>query len=190
MGKSGILKIKDKKEVFNMMKSTRGFTLIELLVVIAIIGILAAVIAPNAFKAIEKSKVAAVESDYKAVKTATLMYYSDVGAWPTVDNDFNNNDNEANAFVYGVAGLDGWDGPYLEKWPTRNPWGGTYTLATYDFGDGESVAFAADKVSSNSATKVASDLGYNTVRQENTAPGYVQNGQGPVYLFFRVGINQ
>lgn len=38
----------------------KGFTLIELLVVIAIIGILAAVIAPNVFAQIEKSKASAV----------------------------------------------------------------------------------------------------------------------------------
>ncbi|NCC82098.1 MAG: prepilin-type N-terminal cleavage/methylation domain-containing protein [Clostridia bacterium] len=42
------------------MKNKKGFTLVELLVVIAIIAILAAVVAPNAFKAIEKSKVTAI----------------------------------------------------------------------------------------------------------------------------------
>ena len=51
-------------------RDRRGFTLVELLVVIAIIGILAAIIAPNAFKAIEKGKVAAAEADYKAIKAA------------------------------------------------------------------------------------------------------------------------
>lgn len=104
-----------------MKKKKKGFTLVELLVVIAIIAILAAIIAPNAFKAIEKSKVATAEADYKAIKTAALGYYSDMGTWPGT----------------GAIGADpgfistrgsGWNGPYLEKWPTKNPWGGTYTF--------------------------------------------------------------
>ena len=57
----------------------RGFTLIELLVVIAIIGILSAIIAPNAFKAIDKARMSKTISDIKAIKTASLLYYADVG---------------------------------------------------------------------------------------------------------------
>ncbi|MBE3588244.1 MAG: prepilin-type N-terminal cleavage/methylation domain-containing protein [Thermoanaerobacteraceae bacterium] len=66
----------------NLRRDNRGFTLVELLVVIAIIGILAAIIAPNAFKAIEKSKVAAAEADYKSIKAAALNFYTDIGKWP------------------------------------------------------------------------------------------------------------
>ncbi len=170
-------------------RGSKGFTLIELLVVIAIIGILAAIIAPNAFKAIEKSKVAAVESDYKAVKSATLMYYSDVGTWPTADNDFSDNDNESNAFVTGDSS-NGWDGPYLEKWPTKNPWGGSYTLATYTFGTEEYLSFAANNVRTNSAEKVQSDLGEDVVQIATTAPGYLTGAGNPNWLFFKIGMNQ
>ena len=46
----------------NLRRNNRGFTLVELLVVIAIIGILAAVIATNAFRAVEKGKVAAEDA--------------------------------------------------------------------------------------------------------------------------------
>ena len=169
-----------------MFKGTRGFTLIELLVVIAIIGILAAIIAPNAFKAIEKSKVAAVESDYKAIKSATLMYYSDVGTWPTPDNDFTNNDNEISIFITN-DGSDGWDGPYLEKWPTRNPWGGAYTLATGTFGGNEYLSFAASKVVDKSATKVLDDLGADQVE---TAPAGNFTGGEATVLLFKIGLNQ
>ena len=59
-----------------------AFTLIELLVVIAIIGILAAVIAPNAFRAVEKAKVSHLAQNLGALRTAVLAYYADVGFWP------------------------------------------------------------------------------------------------------------
>ncbi|MEW9096328.1 MAG: prepilin-type N-terminal cleavage/methylation domain-containing protein [Clostridiaceae bacterium] len=104
-----------------MKKVKKAFTLVELLVVIAIIAILAAIIAPNAFKAIEKSKVATAESDYRAIKTAALTYYSDMGTWPA-----NKTDGIDPGFINGSG--DGWNGPYLEKWPTKNPWSGTYTF--------------------------------------------------------------
>jgi general secretion pathway protein G len=103
-----------------LRKNQKGFTLVELLVVIAIIGILAAVIAPNAFRAVEKGKTAAAESDFKALKSAVLNYYTDTGIWPVT----NANDP---GLVTNVAAAAGWNGPYLERWPARNPWGGTYT---------------------------------------------------------------
>lgn len=101
-----------------MKKKKKGFTLVELLVVIAIIAILAAIIAPNAFKAIEKSKVATAEADYKAIKTAALGYYSDTGAWPDTST--------GNIGFVSQDSASGWNGPYLEKWPNKNPWGGNY----------------------------------------------------------------
>lgn len=58
-------------------RNQKGFTLIELLVVIAIIGILAVVAVPALFKNINKAKVADVESDYNAFKSAALSYYTD-----------------------------------------------------------------------------------------------------------------
>lgn len=111
-------------------RDQRGFTLVELLVVIAIIGILAAIIAPNAFKAIENSKVAAAEADYKAIKAAALNYYTDTGVWPV--DGIGGSSNTNIAYFVGpsssVSGVNGWNGPYLERWPSKNPWGGTYTF--------------------------------------------------------------
>ncbi|MGI6284601.1 prepilin-type N-terminal cleavage/methylation domain-containing protein [Neomoorella humiferrea] len=117
-------------------RDQRGFTLVELLVVIAIIGILAAIVAPNAFNAIEKGKVAAAEADYKAIKAAALNFYTDTGFWPMttykvggLDKTWN---DEKECFVTGKSSPsenpDGWNGPYLERWPSKNPWGGTYTF--------------------------------------------------------------
>ena len=111
-----------------------AFTLIELIVVIAIIAVLGSIIAPNAFRAIEKAKLARVETDSKAIKTAAFAMYADTGMWP----GSNWNDDAATDPLAGAAPGDGfvargndpdvpasWDGPYLEKWQ-RNPWGGLY----------------------------------------------------------------
>ncbi|MGQ9558722.1 MAG: prepilin-type N-terminal cleavage/methylation domain-containing protein [Desulfurispora sp.] len=106
-------------------KRRRGFTLVELLVVIAIIGILAAIIAPNAFKAIEKGKVARAEADYKAIKAAALNYYTDTGQWPATPSTAGNDPK----LVDGTSAPTGWNGPYLERWPNKNPWGGIYNYA-------------------------------------------------------------
>lgn len=108
-------------------KGEKGFTLVELLVVIAIIGILAAIIAPSAFKAVEKGKVAAAEADLKAIKSAALNYYADTGKWPGdvgpgVDPGFMTN----------VGNVDGWNGPYLERWPKATPFGGQYDWDKWD----------------------------------------------------------
>ncbi|MFH1398037.1 MAG: prepilin-type N-terminal cleavage/methylation domain-containing protein [Candidatus Omnitrophota bacterium] len=98
----------------------KGFTLIELIVVIGIIAVLAAVIAPSAFKAIEKSKVAGTLGDHRAVKTAALTYYGDTGVWPA--------DGATTVGLVTTSGVVGWDGPYLEKWPPRAKWNGLYSF--------------------------------------------------------------
>jgi len=102
-----------------------SFTLIELIVVIAIIAILAAIIAPNAFKAIEKAKISKTIGDFKTIKTATMTFYADVGAWPVTDisatdQDTNNITVEGENFISGQNQPAGWDGPYLETWPKNS----------------------------------------------------------------------
>ena len=66
-------------------KNNKGFTLVELLVVIAIIGILAVVAVPALFKNIEKGKVADLESDISAIRSAVLSYYTNNSEYP-IDN--------------------------------------------------------------------------------------------------------
>ena len=68
-----------------LKKNNKGFTLVELLVVIAIIGILAVVAVPALFKNIEKGKIADLESDISAIRSAVLSYYTDNSEYP-IDN--------------------------------------------------------------------------------------------------------
>lgn len=93
--------------MLNKKKNNKGFTLVELLVVIAIIGILAVVAVPALFKNINKAKVADVESDYSAIKSASLSYYADKNTVPDNTN-----------------ALEG----YMDSVPTKSAFGGSYSL--------------------------------------------------------------
>ena len=138
----------------NAFRDRQGFTLVELLVVIAIIGILAAIIVPNAFKATEKGKVAAAEADYKAIKAAVLNYYADTGQWPSVASD-----------VYG----------YVERWPERNPWGGSYSYVKgtgFDNDSNEDRYLEVSNVPQSSAKRIDADLD----GKEGNNEGVVQYG--------------
>lgn len=127
-------RIKDEeiaKEAVMSLKKQKfltGFTLIELMVVIAIIGVLSSVLAPQIFKQINKGRVAAAIAFYNSLKVTAATYYSDTQQWPSYAYDF----YATTATTCGVAGASacpgGWDGPYVDKWPSAGSWAGsTYT---------------------------------------------------------------
>lgn len=161
----------------NFKKNKRGFTLVELLVVIAIIAILAAVIVPNSFKAIEKSKAAAFSSDVDAIKKASLMYYSDVGRFPRytfsgINKDVFNEVGEAffitgkNYNSNGVTNMSipsSWSGPYLERWADKTPFGGYYTVFDYTQYKSSYPQWGISQVDGNDLTGTMSQVVGNAV---------------------------
>ena len=120
--------------MLNKKKNNKGFTLVELLVVIAIIGVLAVVAVPALFKNIEKGKIASLESDISAIRSASLSYYADKSTYPTTTS------NNAAGLVTSLQGeLEG----------LNDPFGSTYVLSgtvpsdltlTISFGNGKSIS--------------------------------------------------
>ena len=94
-----------------MLKRTKGFTLIELLIVVAILGILAALLIPNAITAIQKAKQKGTMKDMMSISTALADYITDNGVSATNDGII-------------AAGLISDLTPfYLKVLPTNDQWG-------------------------------------------------------------------
>ena len=110
--------------MYKKLSNQKGFSLIELLVVVAIIGILVAIIAPNAFRAIENSRVAAAIGDYEVIKSAVLQHYADTGRWPRDEKH-----GEDPNLMTNEDGAPNWNGPYLVAWKAEHPWGNKYEYA-------------------------------------------------------------
>ncbi|MDD5668718.1 MAG: prepilin-type N-terminal cleavage/methylation domain-containing protein [Candidatus Omnitrophica bacterium] len=193
-------------------KRSAAFTLIELIVVIAIIAVLAAIITPNVFRAIEKAKISACIGDIKAIRSASFAFYADTGTLPCTkaggwgeDPGFTRLITPSNCWANeggcasGCTNVLGWDGPYLEKWPVAGPWhiggGGRYNWnrwAGYSPpGIGVSCAMAGIvTMESYGAVPVASLQAIDRILDDNNlTTGYVfvsGNVTNPDYLQFVV----
>jgi len=63
------------------MKTQTGFTIIELIVVIAIIVVLSAIVMVNVIQYINKSKIAAIQSEMVEFRKMATIYASEVGSY-------------------------------------------------------------------------------------------------------------
>jgi len=100
----------------------RGFTLVELVIVMTIIGILAGALTLHITHRVENARRARAVADIATLETALSLYEADNGGPPTTQQ--------------GLAALRqkpsspplprNWDGPYLRKAVSQDPWGHEY----------------------------------------------------------------
>lgn len=116
-----------------------GFTLMELLLVLVIVGLLAAVVGPTLYQRIQPAKETAARLQMENFAVALDGFLIDVGRYP------NTQEGLAVLRAKPSGGADKWNGPYLKKDLSSDPWGNAYAYrAPGRSGGYEIISYGAD----------------------------------------------
>ena len=98
----------------------------ELVVVLAILIILSAILFSVSAKWIEKARISRFLQEVRAIETASMEFYADVGRLPIAKPSY----DSTYGYYYwrfdelvNPSGIPGWRGPYLSKKQVKDLWG-------------------------------------------------------------------
>ncbi|HTP85512.1 MAG TPA: type II secretion system major pseudopilin GspG [Bryobacteraceae bacterium] len=96
-----------------------GITLIEMLVVVTIIALFAGLVLLPMMKKVDVAKRTAARTQINGFMTALGTYKLDTGTYPTTEQGLH-------ALREKPEGVNGWQGPYLQKDLPKDPWKSDY----------------------------------------------------------------
>ena len=96
-----------------------GVTLIEMLVVVTIIALFAGLVGLRMWKQADKARVTAARAQINSLMAALNTYKMDTGQFPTTEQGLA-------VLRAAPAGVNNWQGPFLERELPNDPWGNPY----------------------------------------------------------------
>ena len=121
-----------------MTKRQSGFTLIEIMVVVVILAVLGALVVPKILDKVDQARVAAAQSDIRAIGTALDLYRLDNFKYPTTEQGLQalvTQPTDPTITNYRSGGYlpslpkDPWNNPYQYVNPGAN--GRDYDITSY-----------------------------------------------------------
>lgn len=105
-----------------MIKEDDGFTFAETLAVLAIMLIFTAGVGVSISKYVEKARVLSAKTQIEVYKLAVQSYFIDCGVYPTTEQGLTSLWQVP--YIHPIP--KNWDGPYVDKEITDDPWGNPY----------------------------------------------------------------
>lgn len=105
-----------RRPVASSLSPPNAFSILELLLVLVILSILAGIVGVRFAGQSGKAKISAARVQLSNLETGLKSYEIQIGSFPSTRHGLE-------ALFTSPGGLEGWDGPYMDKRVDQDPWG-------------------------------------------------------------------